>query len=63
MLLTTDCGKEIWELYENGELHPAVELTGRFERMLKAADVVGVMEEIDAARREAEARLRYQQEG
>ncbi len=61
-LLTTDYGKEIWELYENGELHPAIELTGRFERVQKEADVGDLMQVIDAAREEAEARLRYEQE-
>jgi RIO kinase 1 len=29
-LLTTEYGKEIWALYEQGDLHPEVELTGRF---------------------------------
>lgn len=61
-LLTTDYGKEIWALYEASELRPTSELTGRFERVLKEADVAGVMEEIDAAREEAEARLRYLRE-
>lgn len=61
-LLATDYGKEIWELYENGELHPAIELTGRFERVQKEADVGELMQVIDAAREEAEARLRYEQE-
>jgi RIO kinase 1 len=61
-LLTTDYGKEIWELYENGELHPAIQLTGRFERVQKEADVGELMQVIDAAREEAEARLRYEQE-
>lgn len=61
-LLTTDYGKEIWELYENGELHPTVALTGRFERVQKEADVGDLMQVIDAAREEAEARLRYEQE-
>lgn len=61
-LLTTDYGKEIWELYENGELHPTIALTGRFERVQKEADVGDLMQVIDAAREEAEARLRYEQE-
>ena len=30
-LLDTRYAKEIWALYENGELHPEVELTGHFE--------------------------------
>jgi RIO kinase 1 len=36
-LLATKYGKEIWALYETGALHPAVELTGRFERRERAA--------------------------
>ena len=48
--------KEIWALYENGELHPDVELTGRFEEELHAADVDLVMEEIKAAFAEEQER-------
>src|SRR2546430_16621135 len=51
-LLATDYGKEIWALYESGELHPDIELTGRFERAQKTVDLDGVMREIDAARHE-----------
>ncbi|GAO35274.1 RIO-like kinase [Sulfuricella sp. T08] len=56
-LRTTDYGKEIWSLYESGELHAEVKLTGRFERNVKPADLVGVMREIDDARAEEAARL------
>ena len=56
-LRTTDYGKEIWSLYESGELNTEVKLTGRFERSLKPADLVGVMREIDDARAEEQARL------
>ena len=60
-LLTTDYGKEIWSLYEDGALHPGVELTGRFERSEKAVDLDSVMHEIDDARAEdAARRLRMQ---
>lgn len=41
--------KEIWALYENGELHPEVELTGHFEESTQAADVDAVLLEIKAA--------------
>jgi RIO kinase 1 len=54
-LRKTDYGKEIWSLYESGELHPEVKLTGRFTRKLKPADLVGVMREIDDARAEEAA--------
>ncbi|MDZ7854333.1 MAG: RIO1 family regulatory kinase/ATPase [Halomonas sp.] len=30
-LLATDYGKEIWALYEAGELHPGIQLTGCFQ--------------------------------
>ncbi|MDD5240295.1 MAG: YrbL family protein [Sulfuricella sp.] len=55
-LRATDYGKEIWALYESGELHPEIELTGRFKRSEKPADLNGVMREIDAARDEDTAR-------
>jgi RIO kinase 1 len=60
-LLTTDYGKEIWSLYEDGALHPGVELTGRFERSVQPVDLDSVMLEIDDARAEdAARRLRMQ---
>ena len=61
-LLTTDYGKEIWELYTNSELHPDSVLTGRFERSEIPADVNGILREIDAARDEEMARQRFRQE-
>ncbi|HUW51046.1 MAG TPA: PA4780 family RIO1-like protein kinase [Sulfuricella sp.] len=55
-LRATDYGKEIWSLYEGGELRPEIELTGRFKRSEKPADLDGVMREIAAARDEDAAR-------
>ena len=49
-LLGTEFGKEIWKMYAGGKLAPEAELTGRFERSSKPADVRGVMREIDSAR-------------
>ena len=49
-LLATDYGKEIWALYETGQLRPDVELTGRFEQDERAVDLEAVMREIDEAR-------------
>jgi len=60
-LLTTDYGKEIWSLYQSGKLHPESELTGRFARSEKPADVGSVMRQVDEARKEEEARQRYRQ--
>ena len=60
-LLATKYGKEIWALYEAGTLHPAVELTGRFERRERAVDLDSVLNEIEDARfEEAEKRRRLQ---
>jgi RIO kinase 1 len=56
-LLRTDYGKEIWSLYETGALQPQSELTGRFKRNEKLADLNGVMRVIDAARDEEAARI------
>ena len=56
-LLDTRYAKEIWELYEAGELHPDIELTGKFHEDEQAADVDAVLTEISAAIEEEEARL------
>ena len=53
---------EIWELYETGELHPDVELTGHFEEDLQDADVDAVMLEIKAALAEEKERRERQLE-
>jgi len=55
-------GKEIWELYENGNLHPDIELTGLFEESTEAPDVDAVVEEIKAAFAEEMARQEYLRE-
>lgn len=60
-LLVTQYGKEIWALYLRGELFPETLLTGRFKQTEKQADVRSVMREIDSARDDHEAKLRYQQ--
>lgn len=51
-LLNTDYGKEIWALYESGDLHPDSKLTGCFQRDDTAANVDELMEVIDAAKEE-----------
>ncbi|MCK0744675.1 PA4780 family RIO1-like protein kinase [Chromohalobacter nigrandesensis] len=55
-LLNTDYGKEIWALYEAGELHPDSRLTGHFEPDTLDVDVMELMAVIDDAREEAEER-------
>ncbi|MEY2688451.1 MAG: hypothetical protein RL375_2649 [Pseudomonadota bacterium] len=58
-LLATDYGPEIWMLYERGELHTEVALTGRYERRQGEVDLSAVMREIEDARlEEQERRLR-----
>lgn len=48
-LLETRYAKEIWALFENGDLTPEVELTGLFAESEQAADVDTVLQEIKAA--------------
>ncbi len=55
-LLKSNYAKEIWGLYEDGELHPESTLTGYFEESTEAADVDGVIEEIKSILAEEEAR-------
>ena len=49
--------EEIWALYEAGDLHPELELTGQFDVEYEDADVDAVMLEIKAAMAEEEERL------
>jgi RIO kinase 1 len=51
---------EIWELYEDGELHPEVELAGTYATSTDAADVDGLMLEIKAVLADEEKRLERQ---
>jgi RIO kinase 1 len=56
-LLNSKYAKEIWALYEDGELHPDMELTGNFEEDLHDADVDSVLLEIKAALEQEQQRL------
>ena len=56
LLLDTHYAKEIWALYENGDLHPEVELTGHYEVDAQDADVDAVLLEIKAAFAEEQER-------
>jgi len=60
-LQATQYGKEIWALYQQGSLRPDTPLTGRFRQNEKPADVRSVMREIDSARDDHAAKLRYQE--
>lgn len=61
-LLVSQFGKEIWALYQAGLLTPETPLTGRVKLDERKVDVDGVLREIEDARLEEEARIRYRQE-
>lgn len=61
-LLDTQFAKEIWALYEEGNLQPDVELTGYFEESTELADVDAVLEEINAVMLEEQMRKERIQE-
>jgi RIO kinase 1 len=61
-LLETEYAHEIWKLYEATELKPDSVLTGRFIHDRTAADLDAVFDQIEDARREAEARQRGREE-
>jgi RIO kinase 1 len=61
-LLDTQYAREIWKLYEAGELTPESVLTGRFAPDPTAPDVNAVLSHIEDERREAEARQRRREE-
>lgn len=59
-LADSDYGKEIWRLYQAGNLTPESELTGRIEIDHRVADVDAVLEEVKLALQAEERRLLYQ---
>ncbi len=61
-LKNTNYAKEMWSLYEEGELQPETELTGLFEEELQSADVDAVLLEIKAAMAAEAARLERMRE-
>jgi RIO kinase 1 len=52
-LLTTEYAREMWSLFEKGELHGDTQLTGIFVTDAAAVDADGVLQVIDDAREEA----------
>jgi len=52
-LRKTQYGREIWNLYNRGELHPESPLTGRFKRASRQADTEAIIAEIQASALEA----------
>ncbi|MEO6690565.1 MAG: PA4780 family RIO1-like protein kinase [Dokdonella sp.] len=61
-LIETDYAREMWALFEEGELRPDSVLTGVFVRDETPADVDAVIEAIDEAREEALRRQRGRDE-
>lgn len=55
-LRNSNYAKEMWALYENGELKPDTVLTGEYTESTQAANVDSVMVQIQAAREEEEMR-------
>ncbi|HWG69924.1 MAG TPA: PA4780 family RIO1-like protein kinase [Steroidobacteraceae bacterium] len=55
-LLETEYAREIWKLYESGELTPESTLTGRLARDTSVPDVNAVLTQIEEERQEAERR-------
>ncbi|SDZ92508.1 PA4780 family RIO1-like protein kinase [Alkalimonas amylolytica] len=60
-LATTQYAKEIWALFEAGNLSPDTDLTGVFHAVEQAADVAGVLDEINAVFEEMQERKARQQ--
>jgi len=56
-LLLTRYADEIWELFERGNLHPDVALTGQFTDNNVDADIATMLRIIEFAREEEEERL------
>ncbi len=56
-LLSTRYAQEIWSLFEQGELHPEITLSGHFDDPDDEADVSSVLLEIKAALQEEEDRI------
>lgn len=60
-LAATKYAKEIWALFEAGNLNPNTELTGEFAESEQTADVSAVLDEINAAFAEMQERKERQQ--
>ena len=61
-LQNTQYAKEMWALYEEGELHPDTQLNGQFQEDTQSADVDSVLDEIKAAWSEEQDRQQRQRE-
>jgi RIO kinase 1 len=61
-LLETQYAREIWRLYERGELRPDSPTTGRFAEESAAPDVAAVLGQIEEERRAAQERARRRED-
>jgi RIO kinase 1 len=61
-LLSTSYGKEIWALFEAGELNIETVLTGKVEADTRPVDLESLLDDLEDARLEEEARIRYEQQ-
>jgi RIO kinase 1 len=61
-LLHTEYAKEIWALFEHGDLHPEVVLTGVYDVALPPVDMDAILRGIDDAREQEALRLLRLQE-
>jgi RIO kinase 1 len=61
-LLNTNYGKEIWALFEAGELNIDTVLTGQVEADTRPVDLESLLDDLEDARLEEEARIRYEQQ-
>ena len=60
-LLGTQYGKEIWKLYEAGELKVGAQLTGRIAADTRKVDMAALMHELEETRLEQEEKMRRMQ--
>lgn len=60
-LLGTQYGKEIWKLYEAGELKVGAQLTGRIAADARKVDMAALMHELEETRLEQEEKMRRMQ--
>jgi len=61
-ILGAEYGAEIWSLFEAGDLHVDVQLTGCVKATIRPVDLDGVLQELEETRLEEDARVRLQQE-
>ena len=61
-ILGAEYGAEIWSLFEAGDLHVGIQLTGRVKAIIRPVDLDAVLQELEETRLEEDARARWQQD-